>query len=266
MSSTTKEPNVAGSFYPADPQELKLLLDHYLSEAVTTQDEITAKALVAPHAGFIYSGPIAASAYQAAKRIKDKISRIILLSPTHHFHLQGAVAPDFNLYKTPLGTIEIDQETIAQLNSNNLVKISSDYFEREHAIEVHIPFIQTIFSANTPIVPIIVGNSEVEQISSIFSLLDNDSTLFIVSGDLSHFLPYDEAKKVDRTTADNLECLNYRPLTGEHSCGVWPIRGMLGWAKQNKSKLSTIDLRNSGDTAGDKDRVVGYGAFVVYKA
>jgi MEMO1 family protein len=263
MSGTTKEPNVAGSFYPLDPQELTALIDRYLGEVSTPQTDITPKAIIAPHAGFIYSGPIAASAYKSVAVRASSIKRIVVLAPTHHYQLQGACIPSFDGYQTPLGRVQIDRASVEQLSSLAVISQSDICFEREHALEVHLPFIQRVFDPTVPVTPIIVGASSAQQLLTIFEKLDDSKTLFIVSGDLSHFLPYEEAKELDLKTSGQLEQLQFDQLTHDQSCGYYPLQGLLLWAQQSNLKLRTVDLRNSGDTAGDRDRVVGYGAFTV---
>lgn len=257
-----KKPDVASLFYPDDAVVLKKLLEDYLLKAKSAS--VLTRAIIAPHAGYNYSGPIAGSAYKALYSSKDQIKTVLILSPAHHYSLEGVALHSADAFSTPLGTIAVNQELKNKLKEFPFVKEIDEAFEQEHAIEVHLPFIQYILP-HAKILPLVVGYSKPEEIEKIFDLCWTDiHNAFVVSSDLSHFLPYIQAQKIDNLTARQIEKSLYQEIGHDQCCGFFPIRGLLKFANKMQLKISTLDLRNSADTAGDKSRVVGYGAFAVH--
>jgi AmmeMemoRadiSam system protein B len=255
-----KKPNVADMFYPADSTDLSTLVEHYLANAKNIG--LKPKAIIAPHAGYIYSGPIAAYAYKELGNIKSDIERVIVLSPTHYFSFQGVAMLSSDAYATPLGTLKIDQVTCEELKKYSFVDYIDEAFEREHALEVQLPFLQKVLN-DFKFVPLIVSGVEPEQMQKLYEGLDDGKTLFVVSSDLSHFHTYDVAQKTDSHTALNIVEKNFQAIGHQDACGYYPLRGLLKWAKENNNEVKELCLLNSGDTAGDKSKVVGYGAFAV---
>ncbi len=262
-----KEPNVAGAFYPRDGAELNDLLDecfkHVTQVSGVKHLKAPLKAIVAPHAGYIYSGPIAASAYQVLKEMKDEIKTVVVLSPSHFYRLEGIAVSDASHFKTPLGNIEIDQELQDKILNFDFVVNEPMAFEREHALEVHLPFLQKVLG-KFKLVPLVVGYNSPAQVQEVIETLSQEGVFFVVSSDLSHFHDYDTCKSLDKKTSAAIEAKEIDAIDGQDACGYYPLRGLLSWAKNHHYQVQNIDLRNSGDTAGDKSRVVGYGSYLVY--
>jgi AmmeMemoRadiSam system protein B len=256
-----REPAVAGSFYPDNPVVLKQMLAGFLAQA---DSSIKApKALIAPHAGYIYSGPIAASAYARLKPVRDSIARVVLIGPSHRVAFQGLAVSHADSFSTPLGKITIDKPAIETLKNLPFVGYLDQAHALEHSLEVHLPFLQQTLT-NFKLVPIVVGDASAWQVSQVLEKLwGGAETLIVISSDLSHYHPYAIAQKLDSHTSDLIEHLDYQALSSEAACGKVPVSGLLKLLKEKSLHIKTIDLRNSGDTAGDKHRVVGYGAYVV---
>ncbi len=259
MFERVRPPAVAGMFYPAAPGVLSSMLDEMLLEARPATD-VRPKALIAPHAGYIYSGPIAASAYQTVQKMRRTIKRVVLLGPVHHVPVRGLALPDADAFQTPLGIIPVDHEGIASIRNLPQVVESGRAHAPEHSLEVHLPFLQKCID-RFHLVPLAVGEAAPEEVAEVLDRLwGNERTLIVVSSDLSHYLPYEEARAVDRETAHAI--LNGEvPIRHDQACGATPINGLLVAAGRRGLKSHLLDLRNSGDTAGDKHQVVGYGAF-----
>ncbi|MES2356090.1 MAG: AmmeMemoRadiSam system protein B [Pseudomonadota bacterium] len=253
---------VAGTFYPADPHSLATQVNTLL-EAVPEKTEALPKALIVPHAGYIYSGPIAASAYARLQRISNKITRVVLLGPSHRVQLNGLALPGVNAFATPLGDIPVDMEVSDKLQQLPQVQEMPAAHRLEHSLEVQLPFLQTVFG-DFKLVPLVVGHATAEEVAEVLELAwGGEETLIVVSSDLSHYLPYEIAQETDRATADAIVDL-HGPVNLHEACGGIPVNGLLKAAKYHGLQPRLLDLRNSGDTAGDKDRVVGYGAFGFY--
>jgi AmmeMemoRadiSam system protein B len=256
-----RQPAVAGSFYPANPEQLHLMVDQFLSAAAT--EEKVPKAIIAPHAGYIYSGPIAASVYARLLKAHDLITRVVLIGPSHRVAFRGLAVSGAETFTTPLGNIPVDQaavQTIAQLPFVEYIEQAHTF---EHSLEVQLPFLQEVLD-NFEIVPIVAGDATPEQVSQVLDALwGGDETLIVISSDLSHYHDYATARQMDKATSHAIERLQYEQLGSESACGIVPVSGLLNLARKKALSITTIDLRNSGDTAGDKDRVVGYGAYVI---
>ena len=256
-----RQPAVAGSFYPANPQQLHLMLEQYLSKAATDVD--VPKAIIVPHAGYIYSGPIAASAYARLKKAHDLITRVVLIGPSHRVAFKGLAVSGAETFSTPLGRISVDQAAVQTIARLPFVEYLEQAHTYEHCLEVHLPFLQEVLD-NFKIVPIVAGDASAEQVSLVLDLLwGGDETLIVISSDLSHYYDYATAQQMDKSTSQAIEHLQYEALASESACGKVPVSGLLKLARKKALAVTTIDLRNSGDTAGDKASVVGYGAYVI---
>lgn len=252
---------VAGLFYAGDPRELAQTLDTMLAAAPPAQE--APKAIIAPHAGYIYSGPIAASAYIRLRPARERITRVVLLGPAHRVSVQGLALPGCDAYATPLGTVAIDDEAASRIRDLPQVITDATAHAREHSLEVHVPFLQTVLG-NFRLLPLAVGDAEPEAVAQILDTLwGGPETLIVVSSDLSHYLPYREAQAIDRGTAAAILDLSTE-ITHEQACGATPVAGLALTARRRGLRPELLDLRNSGDTAGDRNRVVGYGAFAFY--
>ena len=254
MSENVREPVVAGAFYPADPAELRRMVDGFLS-AVPTRDGPSPKAIIAPHAGYVYSGSIAASAYACVR--PAGIRRVVLLGPAHRVWLNGVAASSASIWRTPLGDVPVEAPP-------GLPIIDAAHAE-EHSLEVQLPFLQTVLGDFT-LIPLVVGQAEKEEIAEILvSLWGGPETLVVISSDLSHYENYETANRMDSTTSQAIVNLDPNGLDADSACGRIPICGLLHLAQQKGMRAELIDLRNSGDTAGARDQVVGYGAYAFYE-
>ncbi len=256
-----REAAVAGSFYPLDPVELCQQLDTLM--AAGKSSEKPPKAMILPHAGYIYSGPVAASGYARLGDNTAAITRVILLGPAHRKYVRGLVLPSSSAFSTPLGTIPLDTEILQQLEQLQQVSIDNEAHAGEHCLEVHLPFLQRTLH-DFSLVPILVGETTTEEVSEVIELLwGSNETLVIISSDLSHYHDYETATKLDQATSRAIESLAYEDIDHHDACGSSPVGGLLLYARRHHLHMKTIDLRNSGDTAGPRDRVVGYGAYTL---
>lgn len=253
-----RPPAVAGLFYPADAGKLNREIRHYLAEA--KEFAYRPKAIIAPHAGYIYSAPIAASAYRLLEPLRGQISRVVLLGPVHRVWVKGLALPDVEAFDTPLGSIPLDMEAMSSLAGLPQVEILTAAHAKEHSLEVQLPFLQEVLGSFR-LVPLAVGGATAQEVAEVLERLwGGDETLIVVSSDLSHYLPYQAGSNVDKATARAILELRTN-LVGEQACGAHPINGLLLAARHHDLRPHLLDLRNSGDTAGDRDQVVGYGAF-----
>ena len=263
--SSVRAPAVAGTFYPGESRELAQSLAQMLGTAAhDAPGRAVPKALIAPHAGYIYSGPIAASVYALLAPARRSITRVVLLGPTHRVAVRGLALPGSQAFATPLGTVEIDPAAAEALRNLPQVTVSEQAHALEHSLEVHVPFLQTVLERFT-LVPLAVGQASAQEVAEVLDALwGGPETLIVVSSDLSHYLSYRDAQSVDRATAKAI--LGFATdLSHEQACGATPVTGLTQTARRRGLKPELIDLRNSGDTAGDKSRVVGYGAFAFYE-
>jgi MEMO1 family protein len=259
-----KRTNVAGTFYPGDPESLqKVLLRYIAPKKHRKKHKRKLKALIVPHAGYNYSGPVAGTAYSKLAEQASSVGRIAVLSPTHYFYLPQLAVLNCTAYETPLGPIVIDEDYVKHLIDKKLAVDRPEVFEQEHSLEVHLPFIKQV-APYAMLVPLIIGQSDPENVQKIVDELIRQDVFIIISTDLSHFHSYKEARKMDRKTKTMIESLDYDHLNGEMACGHYPLSGLLKWAAENNGKIETLDLKNSGDTGGDKSQVVGYGSFALY--
>ena len=255
-----REPAVAGTFYPADPQELQSMLQTYLSEA--GDGGPLPRAMIVPHAGYIYSGPVAASGYVRLQQAAGHIDRVVLLGPAHRVGFRGIAASSADGFRTPLGIVPVDSAAVSEILALPQVHINDEAHRLEHSLEVHLPFLQVTLNDFT-LVPLVVGDASPEDVSEVIGhFWDKPGTMIIVSSDLSHFHDYETAMQLDRYTSDAIEHLALEKIGYEHACGRNPVSGLLLHARQHGLTAHTVDLRNSGDTAGPRNQVVGYGTYV----
>ncbi len=259
----THKPVVAGTFYPDNPDLLKQMLKQFLSNVPASDKQ--PKAIIAPHAGYIYSGSIAASVYARLCSAKQGITRVVLIGPSHRIGFQGLALSTAGQFLTPLGIIAVDTEAVKKISEYPFAQYMDQAYDQEHSLEVHLPFLQSVLDTFT-LIPVIAGNALAEQICQLIELFwDDPETFIVISSDLSHFLDYATAQKKDKNTSTLIEQLHYEKLNGHSACGCVPISGLLALARKKNLPVKTVDLRNSGDTAGSehKNRVVGYGAYVI---
>jgi len=278
-SSTSKiRPTaVAGSFYPGESNELRATLEGLLRDAKEQLEAAGAagavgaagpqgrapKAVIAPHAGYVYSGPIAASAFLALAA-GPALERIVLLGPSHFVPFEGLALPGSMSFATPLGELEIDGEGSRDALRLPQVRVMPAAHAREHSLEVELPFVRHLFPT-ARIVALVVGRAAPDEVAEVLEALwGGPESAIVVSSDLSHYLPYEAARRLDRATADEILALG-GPLDGSQACGAAPINGLLVAARRRGLRAQLLDLRNSADTVGDPSRVVGYGAFAFHE-
>jgi AmmeMemoRadiSam system protein B len=255
-----RRPAVAGSFYPADPDELRALVEGYLRSAGDPAGP-PPKAIIAPHAGFIYSGPIAATAYARLRPGRDTLRRVVLMGPSHRVPFHGLAVTSAEAYVTPLGSIPVDREAVDRLLALPDVGILDAAHVPEHSLEVHLPFLQLVLDRFT-LVPIVAGQATPQAVASVLDAVwGGPETVIVISSDLSHYLEYDRARALDDRTRQAIETLNPAAIGHDQACGRVPISGLLTLAKTRHLSVETLDVRNSGDTAGPRSGVVGYGAW-----
>jgi AmmeMemoRadiSam system protein B len=251
----------AGQFYPGDAGALAAEVSSYLAEAAPASMGTRApKAIIAPHAGYIYSGPIAASIYSRLAPLRGTIRRVVLAGPAHRVYVKGAAIPSSGAFASPLGDVPLDVVALELLRTLPFVEVSDRAHAQEHSLEVHLPFLQSVLGSFN-LVPMVVGDASPDEMAQILELLWGGSeTLIVVSSDMSHYLPYKSARGRDGKTAETIAKLE-ATIASEEACGAAPINGLLRAARGRGLRSEIVDLRNSGDTAGGLDRVVGYGAF-----
>lgn len=265
---TIRPAAVAGSFYPGHRQTLSdnihlLLEDVTVASAQlpkTATDAIQPKAIVVPHAGYIYSGRTAAFAYSRLAQWHHVIKRVILLGPVHRVPVRGLALPNVDAFTTPLGEVQLDKAAITSVAGMKQVTTSYPAHAQEHSLEVQLPFLQSVLD-DFKLVPLAVGDASASEVAEVMEMLwGGTETLIVVSSDLSHFLPYPVANEVDKATVSNILHLQ-GALTHHQACGGTPVNGLILAAKKHRLQPRLLDACNSGDTAGDKSRVVGYAAF-----
>jgi len=252
---------VAGRFYPSDPTELGAVVRTFLDEA-PSPSERPPKAIIAPHAGYVYSGPIAGSAYAQLAPDRGQIERIVLLGPAHRVPVRGLAAPSVEALETPLGDVRVDRDGVDRALQLPNVFVSDRPHELEHSLEVQLPFIQVALG-DVSVVPFAVGDATAAEVADVLELLwGGPETRIVVSSDLSHYLEYTAARALDERTTRAIEALDEHGLGDNSACGRVPIRGLLVEARKRGLHARVVDVRSSGDTAGPRDQVVGYGAYV----
>lgn len=260
--SEIRKAAVAGQFYPGSPEKLQKAVYDYI-EAVVAIDAPAPKAIIAPHAGYVYSGPIAGTAYAHLAGSNGAIRRVVLIGPAHRAPVPGLAASSAKVFTTPLGQVPLDEDGHEKILSLPQVEIYDHAHAREHCLEVHLPFLQTIFG-DFKVVPLVVGEASPSEVGQVLDRLWGASeTVIVISSDLSHYYDYKTAVRLDKATSEAIETL--QPLQEGQACGRKAINGLLHVARERGLFAHTVDLRNSGDTAGPRDQVVGYGAFVFWE-
>lgn len=266
--SLVRPPAVAGMFYPSNPKELDASVQFYLAEAeqkLPSPGERAPKAIIAPHAGYVYSGLTAAAVYNQLIPAREQIKRVVMMGPCHRVAVHGLALPGTQSFATPLGEVPLDMDAIAGIVALPQVQIFDDTHKQDHSLEVHLPFLQRVLGDFT-IVPMIVGQASPEEVAEVLDRLwGGRETLILISSDLSHYLTYDDARKMDESTRLAIESMDPQALGEKQACGRHSIKGLMVVAREKKLTVSTADVRNSGDTAGSKDRVVGYGAWAFFE-
>lgn len=256
-----RPPAVAGLFYPDDPATLRRSVVEFLAAAPAPAE--APKAIIAPHAGYVYSGPIAGTAYAQLAPVAEKVRRVVILGPAHRVPVRGMAVPSVDAFVTPLGTVPIDTEAVAALRELPFVVVSDAAHREEHSIEVQLPFLQVLLG-DFAIVPVVVGAAHPEEVAAALDRVwGGDETRIVISSDLSHYHDYATAKVLDAQTTAAIEALAPERFHRDAACGRFAIAGLLQAAKRRGMHVRTLDLRNSGDTAGRRDQVVGYGAYAV---
>ncbi len=259
--SAIRPPAVAGYFYPAEADELSSEVRHYLREAVSTTRGHAPKAIIVPPAGYMYSAKVAAAAYAPIMAAGGPIRRVVLLGPGHRMAVPGMAVPDATAFSTPLGDVPVDQAAIHDILALPQVELRDDAHRDEHSLEVQLPFLQAVLPA-FELVPLVVGGASAQQVAEVLDRLwGGPETLIVISSDLSHYKDYDAAQALDGQTATAIETLDAAAIGLEQACGRLLIAGFLTLAKQRGLTAERLDLCNSGDTGGPKDRVVGYGSW-----
>jgi hypothetical protein len=259
--SGVREPALAGRFYPANAEALRAAVQSYLS--TDPMAATVPKGIIAPHAGYVYSGPIAGAAHAVLRGLRGRIERVILFGPSHFVRVPGLAVPGSDTFLTPLGSVPIDTDALRRARTLPQVVVNDAAHAREHSLEVHVPFLQEVLGT-FKLVPFAVGDATPAQVAEVMELLwGGPETFFVVSSDLSHFHDHETAARLDAETSRRVESLRFEDLSGEQCCGFKAIGGLLQAARARGMHARTLDLRNSGDTAGPRDRVVGYGAYVV---
>jgi AmmeMemoRadiSam system protein B len=263
--SSTRPPAVAGLFYPEDANDLRLLVRGYVDSCPPSAARHGPKALIVPHAGYVYSGPVAGFAYRELRDRSAPVRHVVLIGPCHRLPLRGLAVPSVATFATPLGEVPVDVAGCRRLVDLGLVGVSDAAHAAEHSLEVQLPFLQTVLH-DFDIVPIVVGDATSEQVARVIDAVWGGSdTLVLVSSDLSHYHPWALARRLDEQTTRAI--LGRRSDLGvEQACGARGINGLMQVASRHGLDVTLLDQRNSGDTAGDRSQVVGYGSYAVHEA
>ncbi len=248
----------AGSFYPAAPATLAATVDELLADA-SSGGGPTPKALVVPHAGYVYSGPVAATAYALVRR---DVRSVALVGPAHFVALRGSAVPAADLWATPLGDVAIDPD-LRDITIEGGTQLDDRPHEPEHALEVQLPFLQRILGPGFAVVPVAVGIATPTQVADLLERLWEAADLIVVSTDLSHYLDRATAERMDRATADAVVARDPDAIGDRAACGIYALRGLAELARRRELEVRSLDLRTSADTGGGPERVVGYGAFAL---
>jgi AmmeMemoRadiSam system protein B/AmmeMemoRadiSam system protein A len=255
----SKPPGVAGMFYPADAAQCAAEVQTCLQAARPAA--VSAKALIAPHAGYIYSGAVAASAYATIAPRRGQISRVVLLGPNHRVAVRGMALSSARDWLTPLGSIPLDRGLLDRLAQLPEVEVSDAPLQQEHSLEVHLPFLQQVLGPFA-LAPVLVGDASPDSVARLLrEAWGGPETLIVISSDLSHYHDYATAQQLDGAAAQAIELMRPDLLKDDHACGNRALRGFMLEARRRDLRVTALDVRNSGDTAGDKSRVVGYGSF-----
>ncbi len=254
-------PAVAGQFYENDPVRLRAQIENWLQEEALPETK-SIRAIIVPHAGYIYSGENAAQAYHLVKEQKNKFKKVILVGPSHRVYFSGCAVPQCEQFNSPLGNVVVCQSEMKKLNNNPLVTFSDELHRLEHSLEVQLPFLQACLDTSFELIPLMTCDVSAQEMAEIIDVLWDDETLLVVSSDLSHFHSYAEANKIDLNTCTKIESLNASVISQE-ACGCTGINALLLLAQKYHFRIHQLKRNNSGDTSGDKSRVVGYVSYVI---
>ncbi len=264
LAEETREAAVAGSFYPAGEKELKQMIEKFLKQAKDIKITGKLRGLVVPHAGYVYSGLTAAYGYKLLMKEKPQPDKIILLGPAHFGMFVGIAESGADKWMTPLGPVKTGSLS-GEIADRTILNVYPQVHGPEHNLEVQLPFLQTVMKKNFTVYPILTGEINPAVLANaIEPILDGD-TLLLVSSDLSHYHPYENAKKLDAVANESVPDLDFKKAEYIEACGKTAILTLMQIAKSKGWKGKLLDYRNSGDTAGPKDGVVGYGAYAFYK-
>jgi len=260
---TTRMPAVAGFFYTDNPGSLATEVDSYLSGCTQTRLERSPRALIVPHAGYLFSGAIAASAYAPLAPWRRQITRVVLLGPAHRVYIQGLALPSVSGFRTPLGEVLLDTGNMRLISEKFGIEINDQAHAAEHSLEVQLPFLQRSLD-HFRLVPIVAGDCDPAEIQAIIRHYWGEAdTLLIISTDLSHFLSDADAREMDQRTADAVMDLAPEKIGELQACGRIPLKALLAVAREYGAQIRQLAMGNSGDVSGDRHQVVGYGAWVV---
>jgi MEMO1 family protein len=256
-----RRPAVAGSFYPAQPDRLRRQVVGLLADAGTPL-KITPKALIAPHAGYVYSGSPAATAFATLRDSAQTLARVVLIGPAHYVAIRGIALPSVDAFETPLGRVSVDHGALNEITDLPFVSRNDAAHAPEHALEVELPFLQIVLPSFS-LLPLVVGEATAQEVAQVLARLwDGPETLLVISSDLSHYHSYETARRLDAATAAAIERGEWASLGAGQACGYLPIAGLLIEANRHNLKARRLSLCSSGDTAGPRDQVVGYGAWM----
>jgi len=282
-----RNPAVAASFYPGDASKLRESVEGYVSTALEAmpaeEKDLRAplpKAIIAPHAGYVFSGAVAGSAYARIVNARGVVTRVVLAGPVHRVPVRALAVSGMDGFATPLGLVPVDKEAVERISKLSQVELNDAPHAGEHSLEVHLPFLQCVLGppgnkrrkaapdkdeAGFSFVPLAVGDADAEETAEVYEALwGGPETLFVISTDLSHFYDYDTARELDSAATRAIEALRPEDIGPRQACGRAPMAGMLVAARRHGLRVKTLDLRNSGDTAGSRGSVVGYGAWALY--
>ncbi len=263
--NSSRPPAVAGLFYPSGRAELSADVRALLAAVPLESGARPPKALIVPHAGYVYSGPVAASGYARLAPLAGRIRRVVLLGPVHRVPVRGLALPGATTFSTPLGEVPLDTAAITALADLPQVTVSAAAHAQEHSLEVHLPFLQTVLG-EFRLLPLAVGDATPGEVAEVLARVwGGPETLIVISSDLSHYLPYEVAQRTDSETVRHILGL-HADLGHDEACGATPVNGLLACAAAHGLTAELLDLRNSGDTAGDRSRVVGYTAIAFHEA
>lgn len=257
-----RQSTVSGTFYPSDPNELSLMIDDFLNKAKDDNIE-NLKGIIAPHAGYIYSGQVASVAYKQLLKLPQKNWKVFLIGPAHREYVDISIGA-FESYITPLGEVIVEQNICSELIAKYNLKFKPSAHKLEHCLEVQLPFLQKTLK-NFQIIPILVGDINYLDLANILSNYQKENSLFVFSSDLSHFLPDNFAREKDIKSIEIISNLDIDNIEKIDACGHLPIATAMKIAKENNYQIKLLDYKNSGDISGDKSSVVGYSAFAIYK-
>lgn len=270
MTATVRPPAVAGRFYPADPATLAGQVNTFMDATDAGMDELgieadSLRAVVAPHAGYMYSGPIAGSAYSMVEQADDRIRLVVLAGPSHFVPVSGVATSTADFWRTPLGDVPIARAAVQELQDlHRYVRADDEAHASEHSLEVQLPFLQQALRDEWELLPLAVGHLSSPEMAAVLTpYLSREDTLVVISTDLSHYLTYDQARERDLATCAHVLSYSVESIHDDDACGAYPLRGLMAACQELDLLIDLVALASSGDTAGSRDRVVGYGSFAV---